>query len=559
MCGIAAFVARESIPDETILTKLLESTERRGTDGFGVVIVNRHKIKVYKTLDLYTSKLADVMEFVNDNLKIGDILIAISRAAPETEPSSSYKNLQPIVNKELGLALVHNGAVSNNIYEEIKNRSDNDYTYISDIDSEAILSAYTFFGKNIKTTCQYLSGGFASIMYDQQQHQLYYWTDHKPLAQAYIRGIGYFLASDNDVLGDIIEDVTGCKRDGICLWEDWYHHYISGHRIKKLDIDSGFITNIKYSPRYVTQNWDSNYSVSRNQELVLVAASGGMDSSLTLAMLKYAGYNNIMACHFRYGHRGQDAELIAITNVCKELDISLKIFDIESTMRSIDASTMLMNKDAPITTGTIAGLKTLHAWTPCRNIQFLTWMMTYAEAEVLKHNYESVSLMGGFLQLTESGTYLDNSEYFISSYINMLRYGSIIGDRIKINYGLSNLMKSDQYYLIKMFKLENMYKYTISCDRPIVKDGVAYNCANDNKPACGSGLLSYWAGKLVGIEEMKIRSYYQIIEDYKAYVPDHMNNDHVSKKIIYNIIDRILFPKDKIVALHDKYMQIRCP
>ena len=72
------------------------------------------------------------------------------------------------------------------------------------------------------------------------------------------------------------------------------------------------------------------------KELCLVSCSGGLDSTTTLAMLKLAGYENIIACHFDYGCRSGSAEKIAITNICKELDVPLKIFDISQLMKSID-------------------------------------------------------------------------------------------------------------------------------------------------------------------------------------------------------------------------------
>lgn len=314
-----------------------------------------------------------------------------------------------------------------------------------------------------------------------------------------------------------------------------------------------------------------------NKELVLVSCSGGFDSSCTLAILQLAGYQNLMAVHFMYGHRGQAAEKQAIHKVTKELNIPLKIFNLEPIYDEMDVNSisMLANKDSKIITGTEEGLKSTAAWHPARNLLFMNMMIALAEAEIMKHNYSKVYLAGGFLQLTESATYPDNTPYFADACLRAAQYGTLVGNRLKPLYCLSNLMKYEQFALIKEFELEHVYKHTISCDRPIVKcenarirttvrpdgmeekdwviDSVPHNCSKDGLPACGSGLLSYWASKMVGLDDMKIRRFYEVDDaQYKAYRPAHMNFE--SKKIvdIDNIIDRILLPKEKIDYLRHR-------
>jgi len=296
-----------------------------------------------------------------------------------------------------------------------------------------------------------------------------------------------------------------------------------------------------------------------SKELVLVCCSGGFDSSMTLATLKLAGYENIIACHYKYGHRGQDAEEIAITNVCNELDIKLKIFDIQSLYNTIgiDNISMLQNENAEIITGTVRGLKMTAAWTPARNLLFLTIMGALGEAECMRYDYESIYIAGGMLQLTESATYPDNTPYFFDAVKNSLKYGTLIGDRFKPLYCLSNLMKTEQFLFMKEFGLENVYRHTISCDRPLVLmtlDGIdspprpiPHNCMKDGMPACGSGLLSYWGSKMVGMDDMKLRNYYQVDDsDYKAHIPSHIKDQFTKKPKINDIINRILLPDDKL-------------
>lgn len=286
-------------------------------------------------------------------------------------------------------------------------------------------------------------------------------------------------------------------------------------------------------------------------ELCLVSCSGGLDSTTTLAMLKLAGYKNVIACHFDYGCRSGEAEKIAITNICKELDIPLKIFDISQLMKSIDTTSMLMDKDAAVTTGTSEDIKTTAAWVHCRNGLFLTIMAAFAEAQVFKYDYDKVYFLGGFLNLTESGTYVDNSEYFQNSAMEFFKYATLIGNRIEPCYGLSDLMKFEQFALIKQFDLFHAYRHAISCDRAKVIDGVPHNCMKDGIPACGSGLLSYWGSKMVGLDDTKIRKFYEVDDpDFKPLIPGHIKDNAQNNYDIHKIIDRIHFPKDKLEKLH---------
>ena len=607
MCGIVGFYARESAIDYKHLDTLFMGAEKRGQDGFGYVLIRKENGKrVFKVSFKSAEPYSKVKDAVKKDLQccgiqIGDLLIAIARAAPETEGETNADDLaetmQPIINHTHGLYIVHNGAVSNKIHRELQlNSSFTGYNFKTKIDSEAIAAAYVLKQRNMKDAMEYLSGGFAAIVYDQFKDMVYVINDFKPIAHGYVKGVGFFLHSDNDVLGEVIKSITSCERDGICMWENFYHHYLSGGRIKEIDLDSGFMRNIKYSPRFITPKWDSNRGIKVQPEnksikaeicaiedakiytcitggddsLCLVAASGGLDSSMTLATLKMAGYNNIIACHFNYGHRGSKAEYMAIQAICIELGIPLQYFDLSGNYRAMGTTSMLTDSNAKITTGTADGLKQLEAWVNLRNTQFLTWMATYAESLVMKFNYKKVYFLGGFLNLSESGHYPDNSEYFLQTFLDHLKYGSLIGQRIIPLYCLSNIMKHELFVMIKAFGLENVYRHTISCDRPMIEtpscdhtrinhipknsfDGVACNCMKDGMPACGSGLLSYWGAKMVGMDDMKLRNFCEVDDpDYHAYIPEHIKSKFNKTPDINTIINRIILPEDKLNNLRKR-------
>jgi len=257
MCGIVAFYARESVPDIRILDMLFENSENRGTDGFGIWIGRKDICPGrFKSVQKYTECRDQVLQFVHKNLRVGYLLLAISRAAPETESKTTLKNMQPIENS--GCVLIHNGSVTVRCCKEL---ADKGFKFNTDIDSEAIIGSYLLHNKNMKDAMEYIAGGVAAVMYDSKLDRLYIINDFKPIAHCYIRGVGYFVSSDNDALGEAIRMITGVARDGMNMWEDWYHHYLIGNYIRSFDLDSCFMREQKYSPRYIVGNiWDTNYN-----------------------------------------------------------------------------------------------------------------------------------------------------------------------------------------------------------------------------------------------------------------------------------------------------------
>ncbi len=106
--------------------------------------------------------------------------------------------------------------------------------------------------------------------------------------------------------------------------------------------------------------------------------------------------------------------------------------------------------------------------------------------------------------------------------------------------------------VIKEFKLEHVYKYAISCDSAVIKDGVPCNCMKDGIPDCGSGLLSYWGSKMIGMDDTKIRNFYEVDDpDFKPLIPKHIQENKQVTYDIHQIIDRIQLPANRLKKLHD--------
>lgn len=557
MCGIIGYWATDSVPSPITVNKLLEYGEKRGTDSFGFAVYNKQleqkcdkKYKGQVDREYISNKIVDRME-------VGSLMLANYRAAPETEPGAKGDTtIQPITMQDY--CLVHNGAVSRKIYNELSR----DYQNFTELDSEAILWAYLKYGKDMKAAMEYLSGGFAFLLLDNQCRKLFAVCTHNPLYCGYVVGHGLFLSSFSEAIYEAISAIKGTTitRQNIMVWEDYYCREFPANTITEFQLDSGAINEIKFTPRYIHPKYDPfiiNKTINRQQKKkVLVSASGGLDSSTTLAILRQADYD-VTAIHFKYGHRGEKAEELAITNICRILNVPMLTFDLREQMKLLDKDSMLVNKDHKITTGTEDGSKSTVAWTCFRNGFFATYMGAMAESLIINNEYNEVYLTGGFLNLSESGSFPDNSERFIKSFTKFCKFASIVGTKIKPLFCCSNLLKTELYIILEnLGLLKILGKYMVSCDRPMLitdKNNILIpaNCSKDGMPACGSGARSYLSAKRIGIEDP--RTYYEVKdEDYKScYTVDP--DDGYIRPSINTILDKLLIHHENLEILKEVF------
>ena len=481
MCGILCVWNREAVFPKRVFEILFEEAEKRGFDGFGFTINTNY---VEKFPNHRFSEKREVLDELCSQLKIGDIVLGMCRAQPETEVESNERNMQPIVKESL--AVVHNGSVSEHIVKK--------YSYLgynTDIDSEAIINAYLHHNKNMLETMENLVGGFAFALLDTIKNTLYLVNDFKPLSVGYFKGYGLIAHSSIEALKRVCEYLLGANRTGVSVWENYWFEYQQGYTIREIDLDSGMQRIYSWNPNFYHPVWDCRKDNSK--ELALVICSGGIDSSLTAYILKLVGYN-VKLVHFLYGQKGQEAEKLAVSKLAKWMGVDVYWVDLRSFYSQLDDPSMLLKPDIEVTTGKEEWIKSTAAWCAARNLIFLTKTVAIAEAEILRENWRKVYIASGMAQLSEEGFYPDNSEYFIKSFFEMTKFGCITGHRIEFLPVFKDIMKYEEWILGSVLGFK--FEYTVSCDQPEVKDGKIYLCGK-----CGSDYLSHVASLMAGVPD----------------------------------------------------------
>ncbi|WP_406104513.1 N-acetylglutaminylglutamine amidotransferase [Micromonospora globbae] len=302
MCGIAGEARFDgSTPDDAAVTRMTEALRSRGPDGEGLwrdgwVTLGHRRLTI---IDL------------------------------------SDAGAQPMVREDLGLALVFNGCIYNypQLREELREAG---HTFHSTSDTEVILVAYAHWGERF---VDHLVGMFAIGLVDRARRRLVLVRDRlgiKPLYLAETPGRLRFASTLPALLGAGDVD-TGI--DPVAL-----HHYLSWHSIvpaprtvlrgiRKLppatmrivEADGRRRDEVYWQPDYARDPADAGMDARDWQAAVgdalrtavrrrLVAdvpvgvlLSGGLDSSLIVALLAEAGQEHLRTFSIGFGSRGEEA------------------------------------------------------------------------------------------------------------------------------------------------------------------------------------------------------------------------------------------------------------
>ena len=421
-------------------------------------------------------------------MTVGAILFASFRATPETEPETTQDMIQPISDLGNKLILIHNGGVTDSIKNQVR------WEYLTPLDSEAILAYYINNHRNMVSAMEDLSGSFAFVMLDKEKNKLFVVNSFLPLAHMYIKGYGYFIHSDNECLGKVLHFTHGTDKDGMNVWESWYHHDLEGYTVYETDLDSGAQTKREYTPRFLHPKWDS-LAPTGHASKTFVVASGGVDSGLTAHILNKAGHD-VSMLHFDYGQKSEEAEAWAINKLSHALEIPSYTIDLKSVYQQLLDPSMLLEKNIKVTSGG-DDIKSTIAWVAGRNAIFASLAMAFAETAILNYNYSRVYLAAGWAQLSEeTGGYPDNSYKFNQAINELKKYGYITGSRIHFLPVLQNLTKTECWQLGAALKFP--FKYTVSCDNPQMLPGQPILCSE-----CGSTQLSIIAADRAGVRDLR--------------------------------------------------------
>ena len=293
MCGICGQLRfdRRKVSSET-LNKMMLKLARRGPDSNG--------------------------QWINGKIGFGHQRLSVI--------DLSSLGSQPMIDDKLKLSLVFNGTIYN--YKSLRDQlTSKGYTFFSQSDTEVILKAYHFWGENC---VKYLDGMFAFAIWDSSSHQLFVARDRMGIKPLYFNSTSeaFTFASNSQAL---LTQSLDKSINPIALQQQLSLHgvvpapntIINGIQKLKpgtyvtIDSERNIQENTYWRPNAkrpvgnvsdeVGNVSDEEY-IERTHELLTAAVtkrmnasdvpigvllSGGLDSSLIVALLKEAGHERI--------------------------------------------------------------------------------------------------------------------------------------------------------------------------------------------------------------------------------------------------------------------------
>ena len=142
MCGIVGYIGNQKAKE--ILINGLKSLEYRGYDSAGIATIENNKIDMVKE----KGRVANLEASPEIGKLTGTIGIAHTRWATHGKPSK--ENSHPHMDNSNTFAVVHNGIIEN--YADLRKfLTDNDYSFISQTDTEVVPNLVHYYFSNDKS------------------------------------------------------------------------------------------------------------------------------------------------------------------------------------------------------------------------------------------------------------------------------------------------------------------------------------------------------------------------------------------------------------------------
>lgn len=515
MCGIFAIIRQNPTKHLAEVNAVIKQNSMRGDDGWGVLVKGR------------TTRIQNVIKNKEDNLNYQSVIDTVSRydafmgtfrAAPLPElPSDNATNVQPFC---VGgrVYIVHNGTLSND--EELASK----YGLTqSNIDSELIARLYLMnmqatnndLIKAVQRTCAVMQGGFAIILYDTFINRYVVIKNYKTLNIHYVPH-------------ELISLSSEVPKD-----HEYFYTQLEPYNAYIINPNSIIIEQkIPLAFDYATK-----YIPDADPKHILVVCSGGMDSSLSVAIAKhYLCADKIDVLNFNYGQRGYKGEAYAAQKVAEEYGGNYIHLDLRNFF-SKEAQTPLTDYSKDITLG-VKGTEASYEWVPARNLQMLSIGAGIAESVGA-----SKIIFGGNLE-EECVAYNDNDYSFIRLLSETMHHGTLKG--ITIMPVLSHMMKSDIATL--GMALDVPLHLTLSCYDPIevntalkYKDPEKYALAKKYKMpyipcgVCGCCAQRANAFHSAHIEDPQKDLYFGKIPQFKSW---DYHQTSIDKNGFYDTLDK---------------------
>lgn len=241
---------------------------------------------------------------------------------------------QPMVDEDLGLALVFNGCIYN--HHVLRRELAPYYRFSSTSDTEVILKAYHHWGEDF---VHHLVGMFAVALVDSKRNRVVFARDRLGIKPLYFAEVGGTIRFASTLPALVASGGVDTSIDEVAL-----HHYLSWHSIvpaprtilrgvsklppatiRIINADGGHRDRVYWKPAYVRDPQRNEWTADDWQEAVhaslrtaverrLVAdvpvgvlLSGGLDSSLLVALLAEAGQPGLTTFSIGFDGAGDES------------------------------------------------------------------------------------------------------------------------------------------------------------------------------------------------------------------------------------------------------------